>query len=456
MPTAQKMISNPNVFHPPQYIIEGTGPSNYGKNIEDGTMTVPLQMSKMDVGYNNEFVTRLFKGEFDLEDEIKVWEDDVITLMGNVPINNAGLGLLDWCLNKPPLFYNDATTDDATTRKPHQSRTWVWSYINSDNKAVYFVAKGCKPRSARLSIPNKGLADLEIAMTVHRLHVITNPTAITINTDGTPQIPVNESALTETAHSFKGSDVDLVAFESKSRPLRYENALDFFYKPVGKSGSTPAIAATPIQYESIEVGVDWELREQNSNGTIRSVFKEQSGRSGSGNVAIYKTGQEYNEDARTDWRRVAWFPLSSGTDVHAKATIATDVIFFAGVPGAAGNGIKIEVNAKSGTANKIEVSGRKITITPKSATPTWAEIKTDLDNNREASLLGSLAIKGTPTAPALAISEMTTAGGTDGARKIILNKFRFEPSNEQFQGQTAATIENKTYSSFEIISKNIL
>ena len=453
MPTPQKMLSNLNLLHPPQYVIEGTGPGNYAKTLTGVTMKAPLQLTKMDIAYGNEYVERLYKGDFDKEDEIKVWEKDVVTIMGNVPINNEGLGQLDWCMNKPPLYYSDSAQDSVANRAPHQSRTWLCSFVNAKNKIVYIIGRGCKPQGAKISIQNKALAEFEMTLSTQRVYAITTDT--TAPADGT--VPTTAAELLSTNVGF--TVTKLATTESKARPLRFENALDFQYDPVGSTGAgAPALLTTALQYDSIEVGIDWELREQNSNGTIRSLFVEQAGRAGSGNVAIYKTGQELNEDARTDYRKVGWFPLSAGTDVHSKATVvASSVVFFAALPGAAGNGIKVEVKAKhsSNTKNLIEVEGKKITITP-AASPTWAAIKADLDNDRAASLLGSLAVKGTPAAPSAAIPEVMTSGGTDGARKIILNKMRFEPSNEQMLGQTSATIESKTLNSFSVISKNVI
>ena len=462
MPVAQKLLSNVNLLHPPQYAIEGTGPGNYGRAITAAeAMVVPLQLTKMDIGYGNEFIPRLFKGEFDMVDEIKVWENDTVTIMGNVPINNIGLGQINWAMDKPPQYYADSATDTDANRKPHQSRTWFCSFVNANNKVVYIIAKGCKPQSPKISIQNKALAELEITMAAKRVYAYTNPTAIVPASDGSYAPPELDTTLTESDHGIKGSTVKLRADESRDKPLRFENALDFNYKPIGSDdhATNMTVKTTKLQYEGIDVGVDWTFKEQNSNGAIRSTFREHASRTATGTAAIYKIGQELNEDARIDTRRVAWFPLSAGTDVHAKATlVASKVIFYAGVPGAAGNGIKINVKAKGTQAkNIITVKGKSITITP-ATSPTWAQIKKDLDNHREASLLGTIAhITGSITAPSsTAIDEVTTQGGTDGARKIILDNMRFEPSNEQMQGATAATLENKTFSAFSVIPHAIV
>ena len=471
MPTPQKLLSNINIFHPPQYAIEGTGPSNYGKSITTGTFTVPLQMTKLDVNYNPEFVERLFKGDFDMEDEIKIWEDDSITVSGNVPINDAGLGLLDWCMNKPPLFFTDNATDSAANRKPHQSRTWLYSFIDGNNKLVYIVAKGCKPTTAKISIPNKGLAELEITMSAKQVYAVTADTAITIDSDGNPTVPAHPTTLTDANSKVVGSGVTLGFTESKDRPLRFENALNVSYKPLGsvhtaitahpeyKINSTPKTFATELQYESVEFGVDWTAREQNSNGAIRPIYKEPSGREGNATIAIIKTNQDLNEDARTDFRRIAWIPLSPGTDTPSKiAVVNGKVILFATLPGVSGNDVKFEVKMKPTaelTKPEITVTGKKILVEVKSAT-TWENVKTAIDAHRSASLLGTLALGSAPGTITAAISEVMTASGADGSRKIIMNKMRFEPSNEQMQGETAATIENKTLSAFGIISRNVL
>ena len=62
---SQRMISRFDLVHPPQYWIEGTGPSNYARNGIKGKGVAPFQVGKMSINNSPEFVDNMFAGQID-------------------------------------------------------------------------------------------------------------------------------------------------------------------------------------------------------------------------------------------------------------------------------------------------------------------------------------------------------------------------------------------------------
>ena len=445
---AQRMLSRFDLIHPPQFWIEGTGPSNYARTDISGKGIAPFQRGDVNISNAPEFVDNLYAGKLDRQGVIKVWEENTITISGRVINGTEGWRLLQWAATAPPLTYSDSKTDNATNRKPHQSRTWMFSFQNSDNQIVYLVAKGCKPQNAKLSFPNKGIAMLELTLSTKSI-IATQGARPTDLTEDDTNFPAGDA----TEKGFEsGGDSDNVQFELDEpcdRPLRFQDLGKFIYKTSDNN----------LAFDSLDLGVDWQLRRQNSNGSDRSLFVDHAGRTGTGTIALYKKGNSINEEARSDNLYYAWVELgaSETADVESKIVVAgtgaNSITFFANAPGSLGNGHEIEFNANAAsgvTENKLtitdsSVSGKKkIVVTPKNGYDTWPNLIAFVNGHCATQQIGRLKLKGSVTQPSAAITTKKTAGGSDGASKLIFSNFKFMPSWEPLLEQTDATLESKS------------
>ncbi|MCY4489979.1 MAG: hypothetical protein OXC46_00775, partial [Thaumarchaeota archaeon] len=123
------------------------------------------------------------------------------------------------------------------------------------------------------------------------------------------------------------------------------------------------------------------------------------------------------------------------------------------LPGATGNSISLTVPARApaSTKTKISVINRDITITLKAAGSSLAEIKTAIDEHPLASKLITATVAGVGnTVFNTATPKTPLTGGTDGSKKIIFERFRFMPSDENLLEQAEATIESKSFESDSI------
>ena len=451
---SQRMISRFDLVHPPQYWIEGTGPSNYARNGIKGKGIAPFQVGKMTINNSPEFVDNMFAGQIDRQGVVKVWEENTVTVSGRIINGTTGWQLLQWAAQKPPLTYTDSKNDTDENRKPHQSRTWIYSFQNSENKIVYLVAKGCKPQNCKITFSNKAIAMMELTMACKSVISVQGDKPTDLSMDAT-----NFSNTTRSTYGLEsGSGSGKVQFELNEpceRPLRFQDLGRFLYKN----------RTNNLAFESLDLGVDWSLRRQNSNGSDRSLFLDHAGRSGTGSVSLYKEGNELNEDARTDNLHYAWVELGQDTDDDdddAEITVAGTggslVNFIANAPGTLGNGHEIVFNAaataNSESTNKLIVTsaaaaGRhKITVTPKFGGDTWANLATFINNHCQTTQIGRIVLGAAAQASATkitaAITKKVTAGGTDGVSKLVFSNFKFQPSWEDLIDQSEATIENKS------------
>ena len=449
------MIGRFDLVHPAQYIVEGIGAANYARNLAaDSAMIAPFQKGVMVATPAPQYEDNFFAGEFDRKGSIRTWEDCTVVVSGRILNNNTGLGLMDWAFNAPTLNQAAGQADNDASRNPNQSRTWLQSYLNANGKIVYQVARGCKVQSAKLTFGNKGIAMIEITMDCKQYYELTSA-----NTSGA----VNTTALTaaNVGVDTASGKVDLVLDETDAQPLIFAELGDFYYKPRGTTTAAKSgISATNIPFRDLELSVDYSLRKQDSNGSFRNLFVDHAGRSGSGSISAFKAGAELNEDARLDNQHVAYFqlekPTTSKVDTQAKIQVASgsskELDFYAALPGAAGNGYKIEFKAAASAA-KVEVSGKKITVTPKTGELTYQALMTLVNNHKFASKVGQLGAKDATGTISGAIAEKTTVSGADKIRKLIFQNFKFDVSSENLLEQSEATIESKGFSADTIISK---
>ena len=455
MPAAQRMIGRFDLVHPAQYIVEGIGAANYARNLNaNSAMVAPFQKGVLVSAPSPQYEDNFYAGEFDRKGSFRVWEDCTITVTGRVLNNNTGLGLMDWAFNAPTLNQAAGQADNDASRNPNQSRTWLQSYLNAKGKIVYQVCKGCKVQSAKLTFSNKGIAMIEIVMDCKRYYEITS--ADTAGAVNTTALTVANSGL-DTA----SGKVDLVLDETDAQPLIFAELGDFIYKPRGTaSAGASGIAGTNIPFRDLELSVDYTLRKQDSNGSFRNLFVDHAGRSGSGSISAFKAGSELNEDARLDNQHVAYFQLEKETtskkDTAAKIQVnsasSKELDLYAAVPGAAGNGVKIEFKAAASAAS-VTTSGKKITVVPKTGELTYANLMTLVNSDKFASKVGQLGAKDSTGVISGAIAEKTTVGGVDKVRKLIFQNFKFDVSSENLLEQSEATIESKGFSADTVISK---
>ena len=139
MSSQQNMINRTDLVKPPQYAIEGTATTDYGKSLASPEFFCPVQKGKLSKDNQPQFIDKTFAGSIDRQGVIKVREQNRMTLSGWLIKDN--LDIIEWAISEP----NGSDT-------PEESRTWLYSYKNAGGNEVYCVAKGCKPLSCTITI----------------------------------------------------------------------------------------------------------------------------------------------------------------------------------------------------------------------------------------------------------------------------------------------------------------
>ena len=428
---AQNLLSEVNLRKPPQWASEGNGATNYAKSLAAPVFTCPLQNSKMERGLDNVFIDKKFRGSLYQQGRFKVKENNSITVSGDVLDSDTSFEIVQWAIKA-----------QSETVGPVESRTWIESYTNSAGTEIYKIAKGCKPMDFELSISAEGALMLKIAMSCRDYYETAAPTTNTGIT-GSPTY---------------------VASESAADPVAWPDIRDHIsYKPTLNGGKN-ALVPTRLNVNSITIGGQWTQRSQSSSGTDRDVYKDYSGFAGSLSAEIYKSGADLNEDARKDLLTVAWVdftPKSGQTEGLAKANAsgAQGINVISKLPGTAGNTITFEIKAPNTKAKEtqIAVSGHDITVTPKNGGDTVAKIITALQEDDRANAMAFFEKKDNDSANInSAVAKVTCAGGSDAYRRVILERFAWQVSDEPMQGDTDATMESKSGASqVAIYSPNI-
>ena len=328
--------------------------------------------------------------------------------------------MLKWASNLP---------DGAGT--PAESRTWVDSYRDTGGNEVYRVWKGCKPTSVTLSVSKEDAMMIEIQMSCKNYYE------------------------TQTLADAKVTGATVWDAEETSAPLRYKDVGKFVYNTDG----TPA-GGTELAYRAFSVTTTWGLLTQDSNASETDVFVDHGTRRISGSMEIFKNNQSLNEDARLGTQNISYMELvaSDNADTQASKTLGNGgniIKLSSKLPGKTGNSISLTVPARApaSTKTKISVIERNITITLKAAGSSLADIKTAIDAHPLASKLISATVTGVGTTVFNTATPKTQlAGGDDGSKKVIFERFNFQTSDENLLEQSEATIESK---SFEVDSIHV-
>lgn len=493
----QNMLNRFDLIHPPQFCIEGYGPSNYGdsKKLGDGNdrttsgnqFTAPFQVGDMSISNNPSFEDRLFAGELDREGVIKVWEANTITLSGLVLNNPTGFDLLQWAVAKP----RNLRTAPSSGVTPDQSRTWLYSGKDAKGRLCYVIARGCKVQSANVNVQNKSTIRLELTCNVQSIYVKIVPFANTqtanpehtsfdgslgngLSTNDTDDL--FESYYGKRQYNIDGTKITLIKKESVEQPMKFQDVGAFYYKPIGAWNGATNLKLEPdkmyensdvslvqnLAYESLTLGVDYGHRMQDSNGHDRTLYLDFASRTGTGTIGIYKQGYELNEDARTDELHTAWMELQNdmdNDDVHAAIGLDSRTLtagnsqcksaIVSKVPGKLGHEIRVAIKLQ-GNKNEITVNGKDISLTIPS-TGKVSHVRALIEGNINASRLVTVQTRGTtdPDEATITVVQTTSnglialSGGKDYNPKLIFENFKFQPSHEALINQSEATIESK-------------
>jgi len=429
MSKAQAMMNRTNVKHHPQWTNEGSDAASYGLRTLAANVgwIVPLQKSSLTHGNEPEYQDNLFAGKLDNQGKFKIWNNETVTLKGRLLNTSDSLELFDWA----------SATSGEGKQGPASSRTWIQSYIDSDNVETWEVFKGCKPLDCKLMITKEDGAMIELIMNAQYAYEAPKPTNST------------EAA----ALGFAAVPTGIKTVENRARPIRFQDVGDLLYKPIVKSASAgPTIEYTNIPYRSFTAGVTWGLRRQDSNGSDRDLFVDYASRTCSGSGDLFKAGRDLNEDAKTDNLHVAILQIEKATstkkDVHAFKKFGTgnELHIIARVPGALGENLTVTMLAASGTASKATLEGNDLTITPKSSGDTLANLAALINDDPVINQKFMAGTKGTDsTSFSTASAKANLDNGVDKVRKLIFENFKWDPSAETLIEQTEATIESKNY-----------
>ena len=435
---AQKMLNRTDLVLPPQWADEGVGPSNYAKELVAGAIfTVPLQESKLSKDNQPAYRKNKFAGKIDNQGQVKVRDENNVTLAGLLLDNDEALGLFEWACN--------ATTNGK--QGPENSRTWLFSYNDAQetSQEIYNVFKGCKPTSVNINIPRDDAATIEVPMSCKFAHEEVKPTS----TADWKKI------------GFAAAPTKLLSDELESEPIKFATVGSFWYDAEAylDGGTAKVRGKYNIPFQTLTASVTWEQRMQDSNGSITDLFRDYGGRTAAGQVDMFKLGRQFNEDARTDNLKAAWLeivePTSAQADVHAKREIGSagnTVTIFSKLPGTIGNSIKIRYyidnNQNSEAAPLIVVRGRTIEIIAKTGGASIQAIQNALNNDKFAGRMVTAILKGTQSTLITAVdaNAVTLADGADnGTKKIMFERFKWTPSNEDLIDESGATLERKSF-----------
>ena len=426
--TAQAMMNRTNLVKPPQYVAEGKGSGKYGAVVDDPAFIAPFQFGNFKKTLSPEYLENKYGGRLDMSGRRKTRETNQITVEGRLLKNNASFELLQW-----------ATKPKDDTTGPEESRTWIRTYNNNASTPVEIaqIANGCKPESASLSITKEGALMLSLVMSCKEYF------------EGPLSTHVGDSNSAGT--NVTGTPTYAIA-ESNDAPILFKDMRNLEYDPTINAAKN-AFTTTSLPYRSFSFGVNWSLRRQDSNGSIRDVYIDYSMRKGSGSIDLFKTGQLLNEDARTEKQTVAWINLEniSGTSdalATKEYTVASNnkIKLLSKLPGSSGNLIEFEVKASNAKLTKsvIQVSGHSIQVIPKKNGDTIAVICNAINDDILAGSLVHAEPVGTSTTVVnAAIAKAALANGADGFRRLIFERFSFNPSDEPMLEDDDATIETK-------------
>ena len=411
MSTAQKMINRKDIIKHPQYAIEGHEPSNYAAAVNNARFVCPGSNSAITKENNPSFINNEFGGTVDRQGIHKV--RDVNTLTYKSRLHEITLSLLAWATNLP---------DGAGT--PAESRTFLDSYSDIAGNEVYRVWKGCKPTSVSVNISKEDAMMIEVQMTCKEYYE------------------------TQTLADAKVTGNSVWDAEVNTAPLRFKDVGSFLYNTNGRPAN-----GTDLPFRAFSVTTTWGLLTQDSNGSETDVYIDHGTRRISGSLEIFKSNQNLNEEARKGTQNVSYLELidSETADVQASKTLGqggNTIKIASKLPGVTGNGISLTVPARNpaNAKTKISVINRDITITLKAAGTSLADIKTAIDAHPLASKLVSATVTGVGTTVFTTTTPKTPlTGGTDGSKKIIFERFRFMPSDENLLEQSEATIESKSF-----------
>ena len=438
------MVNRTNIRKPPQFAEEGTTPTTYGlaSTIATGaTWIAPLQRGKFEQRPGPEFQENLFKGRLDRQGKFKIWETNQITISGRLTQDKASLDLFTWA----------SDTTDSGRQGPNKSRTWLFSYMSADDtaKEIYVVARGCKPEACSLNINKADGATIELTMSCEVIF------------EG------NMAAASDwQAMKFGGVPTGLKDNENESVPLLFRLLGDFHFDPKIKFAGDHAISVTTtvIPWRTFNSQIQWELRRQDSNGAERDLFVDYGGRSISGSVGLFKKNADFQNMSKTDDLYAAYLNLekTTTTKVNKHAQVAlqgsagsdNQLVVIAKLPGSAGDDIKIWWTIGGSGVSKTtvsSVSGKNIVLQIKNGGDTLANVAAAINGDKFASRLVHAGADGSGnvTVAVGSGSAKTTAGGAAGdkARKLIWERWHWQPSSEPLLDDTTATIEDKPFMS---------
>ena len=337
---------------------------------------------------------------------------------------------------KPSAVSNQALEGGTRGGKdgPKESRTWVSSYFDNQDREVYRIARGCKPISVNVVFSKDDTAMLEIVMNVRDYY---------------------ETRTATTGTGISGTPVYAIA-EPSVEALTYEDFGDFHFDPTLKTDKS-AHDTTELIFRGGNLQVAWSLRRQDSNGSLKDFYVDYGDRTTSGQFNLFKAGAELNESSRTAKQFVGWIDIQyigGGTKGSQSDTMAENVPsgsnaveVYSKLPGAAGNDITFEVLAASTTAEQtdIRVRGHDIQVVPKRGGDTLTNIITALTGDNLANNLATFKLKGSGgTNITSAIPLVKLSGGISKWRRIILERMKWLPSAEPMLSDLEATMENKS------------
>ena len=403
-------MSDNNIKKFPQCVIEGHTPAKYGVIPTNPDFEAIGQMAMLTDTTSPEFIENNFGGDYDRQGVFKVFEDVKADYEGRLLPTQTDM--IKWAFSKP--------AEAALT--PRESRSWLDSYLNNAGTEIFRLWKAAIPESATIELVPRTPTMLKITMTAKTY------------TEGT-------------SHGITLGTGAFDAGQGPGTPLSYKDAGKFVYDGMD------------VPFRNFTINANFAHEVQDSNGSENIVYRQAGRRTINGSVDIFKTGQTYNEDARLGKQTLTYLVLhKKGADGIADARFpatGTNYITLASkIPGTFGNDISVIIVTSTETATGIDVDGKTITITLKTAGSTLTELKTAIEADTDASKYVKVTITGTAsTKITAAVSKTALSGGTDTDVKMIFERFRFLPSSKPTPG-SEATIETKQFEADILTIKN--
>ena len=401
------MIGSADLVKPPQMVVEGHLPAVFGVTPNAPAFLAKGQRAILERGNAPEFVDNDFGGYYDRRGVLKTREKNTPTFRGRFLATD--LDVLKWASVLP---------DAAGT--PQESRTWLYSYKRADGTEVWCVWKACKPTGATLTINFDAPMMLEIQMMANKYVETPNPG---------PDAPIPAGVVYAVA-------------QPGGLPLRFKDLGKFQY------------GSTELAFKALTLSTSFAMRIQSSNGSETDVYYEPANRRISGTIDVFKQNEDLNEDARRGRNRFAYFVLQNipgQNDVSATARYppagANYITATARIPGEWGNQLKLQIKQGDGAATTATASHTTIIVTLKNGGDTLTNIKAAIDANDDANdhIVTTEITGDAATNTNAAMVATALAGGIDRDTKIVFERFRFQPSNENPQEDTDATIETKSW-----------